>query len=387
MTAILHVKQGRERSILGRHPWVFSGAIAQTEGAPKEGDLVELYSGKKFLGRGFFGDRSICAKILTFEDRSIDLALFRERLASAHGARRSMGLLGRADLNCFRLVHGEGDGLPGLVVDRFGSFASIELHSAGYVPYLEQLTDALFELVPECSTVVATGAGMGEARWLRGNAGQVGETTEVIELGVRLKVPLTGGQKTGYFLDQRSNRGIVQELSRGRSVLDLFSYIGGFGLHAARGGASKVVCVDGSKPAIELVRENAQANKFSAEQLSGVLGDCFEYLKEGSEQFDIVVVDPPAFVKHRAALQSGIRGYQSLNQAAFRRVAPGGLLLTCSCSQLVSEEDFYHAVRTAAAVSGRSTRVMQRLGQAPCHPTSIFHPEGRYLKGLLLQVD
>ncbi len=382
MTAVLHLKKDRERSLLGKHPWLFSGAVQKTEGAPKEGELVEVRSSSgKFLGRGFFGDRSISAKIITFEDRPIDLAFYVDRLKSSLAVRSAVGLTDRCDLNCFRLVHGEGDGLAGLVIDRFANVASIEVHSSGHTPYLPLISDALSAVWPDITHVVANGSGLDDPRWLRG---EPRASVDVVELGVKLRIPLTGGQKTGYFLDQRTNRALVANLAKGRSVLDLFSYIGGFGLHAAVAGATHVSAVDGSKPAVDAIAVNAELNSAN---INPVLSDCFEYLKSCSERFDIVVVDPPAFVKHRAALQSGIRGYQTLNQAAIRRVVPGGLMVTCSCSQLVTEEDFFIAVRTAAGISGRNVRVLKRLGQAECHPTSIFHAEARYLKGLLLQVE
>lgn len=392
MAAVLHLKKDRERSVLGRHPWLFSGAVQRTEGAPKEGDLVEVRSSSgKFLGRGFFGDRSISAKILAFDDRPIDAAFYKDRLKSAFAVRAAIGLTSRSDLNCYRLVHGEGDGLAGLVVDRFADIASIELHSSGHAPYLEQISEAIVSVCPEVSTVISKGAvSNGSISNDAGSDGVVsirGESrpsVDVVELGVKLRIPVSGGQKTGYFLDQRTNRELVASFAKGRAVLDLFSYIGGFGLHAAVAGASHVEAVDGSRSAVEAIAVNAEINNV---KINAILSDCFEYLKSSSERFDIVVVDPPAFVKHRAALQSGIRGYQTLNQAAIRRVAPGGLMVTCSCSQLVTEEDFFIAVRTAAGISGRNVRVLKRLGQAECHPTSIFHAEARYLKGLLLQVE
>lgn len=382
MTAILHLKKDRERAVLGRHPWVFSGAVDKTEGKPQEGDLVEVRAhGGRFLGRGFYGDRSICAKLLTFEDRAIDQELYRERIRNAVLARAAVGLIDRSDLNCFRIVHGEGDGLPGLIVDKFATIASIELHSKGHAPFLPMIAEAICAALPDITDVIAQGEGLAAPQWLRGT---MTDRIEVCELGVRLSVPLSSGQKTGYFLDQRTNRALVASFAKGKSVLDLFSYIGGFGLHAAVAGAAHVEAVDASKPAVDAISVNAQLNSVA---VTPVLRDCFEYLKSGSEQFDIVVVDPPAFVKHRSAIQSGIRGYQNLNTAALRRVVKGGLMVTCSCSQLVTEDDFFVAVRNAASISGRVVRVLRRLGQAECHPTSIFHAEGRYLKGLLLQVE
>ena len=382
MTAILHLNKDRDRSVRNGHPWIFSGAVNRCEGAPKEGDLVEVRSSiGAIIGRGFFGDRSISAKLLTFDAQPIDLNLYTQRLESALGARKAVGLLARSDLNCFRIVHGEGDGLAGLIVDKFANIASIELHSSGHVPFLPDITAALLKVMPELTGIFAAGAGLAEPTWLHGGPQA---SVEVNELGIQLNIPLIGGQKTGYFLDQRTNRALLATFAKGRSVLDLFSYIGGFALHAAVAGAARVEAVDGSKPAIAGLNANAALNNV---QINAMTGDVFDYLKHGTEAFDCVVVDPPAFVKHRAALQSGIRGYQNLNQAAFRRVAPGGLMLTCSCSQLVTEEDFFVAVRNAAGVSGRQVRVLRKLGQAECHPTNIFHAEARYLKGLLLHVS
>lgn len=394
MTKIF-LKRGKEESLGRRHPWVFSGAIERMEGEPAEGDVVDVYSRQgEFLARGHYQIGSITVRILTFVQAEIDARWWLERLRAAVGVRRAVGLVGNPMTDCYRLVHGEGDGLPGLVVDIYGDTAVVQAHSVGMYRSRDAVCDALRRVYGGALAAVYdksaqtlpykadTGACDG---YLYGGDG----TTEriVTENGNRFHVDWGAGQKTGFFLDQRENRELVRRYSSGRAVLNTFSYTGGFSVYALAGGAERVVSVDSSAGAVHLAERNVALNFGDGAPHEGVAVDAFDYLKGMDGSFDLVILDPPAFAKHHKVLGNAMKGYMRLNARALSQIAPGGILFTFSCSQAVSRELFRTAVFTAAAVAGRNVRILHQLTQPADHPVNIYHPEGEYLKGLVLYVE
>jgi 23S rRNA (cytosine1962-C5)-methyltransferase len=332
--------------------------------------------------------------MLAFEGVPEEAILLQERIASALRLRATLGLLGNPSTTGFRLVHGEGDSLPGLVIDVYGEIAVVQCHSAGMWRLREEisgilrqepllgLADVIFRRVEE-QIEEEEGSKAAAATTLVPDPPKL---VSFSENGLRFLADVSGGQKTGFFLDQRDNRARVGELAKGRRVLNAFCYTGAFSVYAFKGGAESVVSIDASKPAIDLCRQNVVANFASAHHHPEV-ADCFTYLTQIPDTFDLIVLDPPAFAKHQRAVQRGLRGYETINALALKKIQPGGILLTFSCSQLISRELFRDAVMKAAAAAGRFVRIIETLHQAPCHPTSIFHPEGDYLKGLALVVE
>lgn len=395
MTKIF-LKRGKEESLLRRHPWVFSGAIERTEGEqPEEGDIVAVYSkGGDPLGKGHCQIGSISVRMLTFSDETINADWWRERITRAYAVRQALGLIYDKDTNCYRLVHGEGDNLPGLIIDIYGTTAVIQSHSVGMYLSRMEIAEALRSVLGAGLTAIYdksaqtlpfkadTGAQDG---YLWGG----GEETEsaVTEHGNKFYVDWGAGQKTGFFLDQRENRELVKKYSKGRSVLNTFSYTGGFSVYALAGGAKEVVSVDSSAIAVRLAERNAALNFGSNAPHTGIAADVFEYLKESDKRFDLVILDPPAFAKHHKVLGNAVKGYTRLNARAISQIAPGGILFTFSCSQAVSRDVFRTAVFTAAAIAGRKVRILHQLTQPADHPVNIYHPEGEYLKGLVLYVE
>jgi 23S rRNA (cytosine1962-C5)-methyltransferase len=388
------LRQGRDFSVRRRHPWVFSGAIAEREGTLQRGCLVDVVSKDgALLGAGHWGTRSIAVRMLAFEPVVDEVILLQERLASAVRLRGALGLIGNEQTNGFRLVHAEGDSLPGLVIDIYGDTAVVQCHSAGMWRLREELAtilraepslgikDVVFKRVEDQIEDEESAKG--------GNVNAVPEPPKLVafsEGGLRFLADVSGGQKTGFFLDQRINRAKISHYARDRHVLNAFCYTGAFSVYAFAGGAKSVVSVDASKPAIDLCRQNVVAN-FASAQHHPEVADCFSYLQQIPDTFDLIVLDPPAFAKHQRAVQRGLRGYETINALALRKIKPGGILATFSCSQLVSKELFRDSVMRAAVSAGRFVRIIDSLHQAPCHPTSIFHPEGDYLKGLVLAVE
>lgn len=387
---ILHPK--KERSLRLFHPWVFSGAVAKTEGNPGEGDMVEVYSADGlYLATGHYHDGSIKIRIFSFEQTEAAEDFWENKLRDAYRFRVNLGLTADPFTNAYRLVHGEGDGLPGLIIDIYDTVAVIQTHTPGMHREKENILRGLENVFgTQLDTVYDKSAEtMGKKFNLpAGNEFLFGETSEktVIENGLQFKVNWVEGQKTGFFIDQRENRKLLERYSKGKKVLNTFSYSGGFSMYALKGGAEYVHSVDSSKKAMELSEQNAALNGYS-ERHSHFLLDAFDYLKKSDEQYDIVILDPPAFAKHLSAIDNATSGYRNLNTEGLKRVSKGGLLFTFSCSQVVDRQLFRKIVFQAAAQTKRNVRIIHQLSQGPDHPISIYHPEGEYLKGLVLVVD
>ncbi|MFP4090021.1 MAG: class I SAM-dependent rRNA methyltransferase [Cyclobacteriaceae bacterium] len=387
----IFLKPHKSQSIERRHPWIFSGAIQKKEGNPQEGDIVAVYDQRqRFLGSGHFQEESISVRILTFKEQEIDAAFWQEKIQKAWASRRLLGLPS-SSTNAFRLVHGEGDGLSGLIVDLYGNTAVIQTHSLGMYHARHKLAEAIIAL-PDAGIQqvylkvhkqLQSKFPQASDEWLLGkNPG----TLEVKEYDVRFLIDVVEGQKTGFFLDQRENRALLGSMSKGKKVLNTFAYTGGFSLFALQGGAQLVHSVDVSARAMEVCQENVRLNGYENNQHQGFTEDTFRFLAQTEETYDIIVLDPPAFAKHRNARHSAVRGYQKLNAEALRKLPAGGLLFTFSCSQVVDTTLFNNTIRAAAIEAGRETKVLYRLSQPADHPVSIFHPEGEYLKGLVLEV-
>ena len=389
----LILKKGKEESLGRRHPWVFSGAISRTPSDIKEGEWVEVRSfDGRLLGRGHYQIGSITVRMLTFGDEPLPDRLYEERLLNAFDLRRSLGLI-RKDNDSFRLVHGEGDFLPGLVVDIYGDTAVMQAHSPGMHLERHLIADALVALPHakirnvyyKSETTLPFMARLDPQNgYLIGHY----EGNIALENGLQFNIDWLKGQKTGFFLDQRDNRSLLERYSEGKDVLNMFCYTGGFSVYALRGGAKRVVSVDSSSKAIALTEANVALNFPDCKCHEAVATDAFRYLDSiGEGEFDLIVLDPPAFAKHKNALRNGLIGYRRLNAKAFERIRKGGILFTFSCSQVVSREAFRLAVFSAAVQSGRRVRILHQLTQPADHPVDIAHPEGEYLKGLVLAVD
>ena len=391
----IYLKPGKEESLKRFHPWVFSGAIARMDGEPEEGEVVEVYTAQKeFIAKGHFQIGSIAVRVLTFrQDEAIDACFWRRRLDIALQMRRSIGLVGREDNNTYRLVHGEGDNLPGLVIDIYARTAVMQAHSAGMHLDRMAIADALAEVIQgeidniyyKSETTLPYKADLfPENGFLRGgNADNV-----AMEYGLNFHIDWLKGQKTGFFVDQRENRALLERYARGRNVLNMFCYTGGFSVYAMRGGALSVHSVDSSAKAIDLTNKNIALNFPDDARHTAYAEDAFKFLDRMEQgAYDLIILDPPAFAKHRDALRNALQGYRKLNARAFEKIRPGGILFTFSCSQAVNKDQFRMAVFTAAAQSGRSVRILHQLTQPADHPVNIYHPEGEYLKGLVLYVE
>lgn len=394
------LKKGREDSVLRFHPWVFSGAIAEVTGNPEEGDLVSVYScDGTLLACGHWQIGSIAVRILSFDSDVLRPDFWEVMISRALDVRRAADLADAGDgsTDCYRLVHGEGDNLPGLIVDYYGGVCVMQAHSAGMFRARKQISEALLKVYGNSLAAVydkSSGTAPFKAGldlvdgYLYRRTGYSDDMQTVHENGHNFIVDWTSGQKTGFFLDQRENRALVEKYSAGRKVLNLFCYTGGFSVYALAGGAAYVESVDSSKRAAELVDRNVALNGFGADRHSTLCCDAIDYLKSVPEgKFDLIIVDPPAFAKHRGALRNALRAYQRLNAAAISKAASGGLVFTFSCSQVVDKETFALTVFSAAAQTGRSVRILDRLNQPADHAVNIYHPEGEYLKGLLLYVE
>jgi 23S rRNA (cytosine1962-C5)-methyltransferase len=389
----VYLKAGKEESLKRFHPWVFSGAIARVEGEPEEGEIVDVYTSKKeFIACGHFQIGSIAVRVLTFCQEEINREFWRRRLAVALDMRRSLGLVDNPENNTYRLVHGEGDNLPGLIIDVYGGTAVMQAHSAGMHVYRMEIADALSEVMGDIvkhiyyksETTLPYKADLGpENGFIKGGSPE----NVALENGLKFHVDWLKGQKTGFFVDQRENRHLLERYSKGRNVLNMFCYTGGFSFYAMRGGANLVHSVDSSAKAIDLTNQNVELNFPGDDRHQAFAEDAFKYLDRMGDQYDLIILDPPAFAKHRDALRNALRGYSKLNAKAFEKIKPGGILFTFSCSQVVDKKDFRNAVFTAAAQSGRSVRILHQLTQPGDHPVNIYHPEGEYLKGLVLYVE
>ena len=387
------LRRGKAESLKRYHPWVFSGAIDRCDGKPQEGDLVRVVSHEgEVLGYGHCQIGSIAVRMLTFCNETVDAAFWQQRLAEAFRMRKTLRLSGRADNDIYRLVHGEGDRLPGLIVDVYGRTAVMQAHSVGMHVNRETIAKALVaasgglidNVYYKSETTLPYKADLhGENGFLLGND----EGNVATENGLRFHIDWLNGQKTGFFVDQRENRSLLEHYAPGRQVLNMFCYTGGFSVYALRGGAELVHSVDASAKAIELTRANVELNFPGDLRHEAYTADAFKYLEEAGNNYDLIVLDPPAFAKHRDALRNALKGYTRLNAMAFRKIKPGGILFTFSCSQAVSKEQFRLAVLTAATQSGRHVRILHQLHQPADHPINIYHPEGEYLKGLVLYVE
>ena len=389
----VYLKAGKEESLKRFHPWVFSGAIARIEGEPEEGEFVDVYTSKKeFIACGHFQIGSIAVRVLTFRQEEINRDFWKRRLEVALDLRRSLNLVDNPENNTYRLVHGEGDNLPGLIIDVYGQTAVMQAHSAGMHVYRMEIAEALSEVMGDIvqhiyyksETTLPFKADLGpENGFIKGGSPE----NVALENGLKFHVDWLKGQKTGFFVDQRENRHLLERYSKGRNVLNMFCYTGGFSFYAMRGGANLVHSVDSSAKAIDLTNQNVELNFLGDERHQAFAEDAFKYLDRMGDQYDLIILDPPAFAKHRDALRNALRGYSKLNAKAFEKIKPGGILFTFSCSQVVDKKDFRNAVFTAAAQSGRSVRILHQLTQPGDHPVNIYHPEGEYLKGLVLYVE
>lgn len=387
------LKSGKEQSIKRFHPWIFSGAIKQIKGKVAEGDIVTVFSNEgEFLCIGHYQIGTIAVRIISFENKAVNNDFWRKKLQNAFDVRKSLGLTDNNETNAYRLVHGEGDGMPGLIIDFYNGTAVMQMHSVGMYLIRHQIAEILKEVLGERLIAVydkssKTLPSKADLRPVDGLL--VGESIPSIvsEYGNKYKVDWEEGQKTGFFIDQRENRYLLQQFSEGRDVLNMFCYTGGFSFFAMRGGARLVHSVDSSAKAIELTNENVEINFPGDKRHEAFIADAFEFMKDIKDKYDLIILDPPAFAKHRDALGQALQGYKRLNAQAFRQIRSGGIVFTFSCSQVVSKEKFREAVFSGAAIAGRSVRILHQLTQPADHPINIYHPEGEYLKGLVLYVE
>ena len=389
---IIKLRKGKEESLLRFHPWVFSGAVASLPDDIEEGDLVNVVSNTgKFIGVGHYQIGSIAVRILSFEEQEINDNFFIERLSAAYQLRKTLNLI-RPDNNAFRLVHGEGDFLPGLIVDIYGNTAVVQAHSPGMHYARNIIANALIAIEDagiknvyyKSETTLPYKAQLDPQNdYIIGSF----ETNIAIENGLKFHVDWLKGQKTGFFVDQRDNRKLLEHYAKGRNVLNMFCYTGGFSFYAMRGGANLVHSVDSSSKAITLTNANVELNFPGDTRHKAFAEDAFKFLNEMDNSYDLIILDPPAFAKHRSALKNALIGYRKLNAKAFEKIKPGGILFTFSCSQAVNKDQFRLAVFSAAAQSRRKVRILHQLTQPADHPINIYHPEGEYLKGLILYVE
>ena len=397
MTKVI-LKKGREESLRRFHPWIFSGAIAQIVGNPAEGDVVAVHSSTgEHLASGHYQIGSIAVRVLVFGTAPLSEGFWEERLSEALSMRMSTSLATSSTTNCYRLVHGEGDNLPGLVVDYYDGVCVMQAHSVGMFRSRRAICEALRKVYGDSlkavydksSMTVPFKAGLDPIDGYIWRSESYNDEDQLVsENSIRFLVNWTEGQKTGFFLDQRENRALVERYSKGKNVLNLFCYTGGFSLYALKGGAVHVDSVDSSKKAMDMLDKNMQLNGISTDMHKGYCEDAMDFLRKVPEdRYDLMIVDPPAFAKHRGALSNALRAYQRLNAMAISKVARGGLVFTFSCSQVVDKEAFALAIFSAAAQTGRSVRILERMNQPLDHAVNIYHPEGEYLKGLLLYVE
>jgi 23S rRNA (cytosine1962-C5)-methyltransferase len=386
----LKIRKNKIDSILRRHPWVFSGALQEGQDLPPEdGTVVSLCAPDgKFLARGHFQHATISVRILSFEDIPIDQAFFDIKIQEAYETRKRLGLFNEQNSIC-RLIHGEGDQLPGLISDYYSGVVVVQCHSIGMYHSLHLISKSLRTVLGEEVRVYSKSSETLPKRTFGKDSFLTKPCTVphfAFENGILYAIDWINGQKTGFFIDQRENRNLLAKYAKGKKVLNTFCYSGGFSLSALKGGAKLVHSLDSSKKAIELTVQNLQLNTFEGEHKS-IVADAMEYIKELGEEYDIIVLDPPAFAKHRDKRHQAIQGYKRLNAHAIRQIRPGGIIFTFSCSQVVDKSLFTHTVISAAIETGRNVRILEQLHQPADHPINAFHPEGEYLKGLVIQVD
>lgn len=387
------LKKGKEESLRRFHPWIFSGAIQSTEGELEEGEVVRVITaGGEFIAVGHYQIGSIAVRVLSFSDVAIDREFWSSRLRSAFAMRCAIGIADNPRNNTYRLVHGEGDNLPGLVIDVYGDTAVMQAHSVGVHKERIDIARCLVDVAGDriknvyykSETTLPYKAELGqEDGFIVGGS----DDNVAMENGLKFHVDWLKGQKTGFFVDQRENRSLLESFAKGKKVLNMFCYTGGFSFYAMRGGAELVHSVDSSAKAIELTTRNVGMNFPGDTRHEAFCEDAFKYLDRMGDRYDLVILDPPAFAKHRGALHNALKGYTRLNQKAFEKIQPGGILFTFSCSQVVTKDNFRNAVFTAAALAGRKVRILHQLHQPADHPINIYHPEGEYLKGLVLYVE
>lgn len=386
------LKSGKDQSVRRFHPWIFSGAIKKIYGEPVEGDLVDVYDNKdEFLARGHYQPGSIAVRILSFNDVNIDLDFFTARLKAALEYRKSLGLSGSGITNVYRIVHAEGDHLPGLIIDYYNGVAVMQTHSVGMYRIRNELAFLLQDLMgDELKAVYDKSEGtipfMSGVTASNGFLYGASDPVIVTENGFKFRIDWTTGQKTGFFIDQRDNRKLLGEYTKGRSVLNMFGYTGGFSVYAMKD-AELVHTVDSSGPAIDMADENIRMNFGDDPRHMSFKTDAFGYLGDIKDKYDLIILDPPAFAKHNNVLANALQGYKRLNIKAIEQIRPGGIIFTFSCSQVVTRENFRKSVFAAAANTGRRVRILHQMSQPPDHPVNIYHPESEYLKGLVLYVE
>lgn len=387
------LKPGKDRSLFRYHPWIFSGAIARIEGDIQEGDLVKVYNAQnQYMATGHYQIGSIAVRILTFEEKEIDRSFWKERISQAYALRRAVGLIGNPDNNVYRLVHGEGDNLPGLVIDIYAGVAVTQFHSVGMYLQREIIAETLLEVMGGQLTAIYDKSESTlpfkapidpHNGYLYGSA----DNFVALENGLKFNVDWLEGQKTGFFIDQRENRSLLEKYAKDKSVLNMFCYTGGFSFYAMRGGAKSVHSVDVSARAIELANRNVELNFPGDPRHEAFAEEAFKFLEKSHNQYDLIILDPPAFAKHQNVLDNAIQGYKKLNRKGIEVIKPGGIIFTFSCSQVMTKDLFRQTVFTAAANTGRKVKILHQLTQPADHPVSIYHPEGEYLKGLVLYVE
>ncbi|RUL59033.1 class I SAM-dependent rRNA methyltransferase [Prevotella koreensis] len=393
MYKTITIKKGKDESLKRFHPWIFSGAIKHCEDGIDEGDTVRVIKENgDFIAIGHYQIGSIAVRVLSFEEIEIDENFFTERLVMAFAMRKSIGVADNPANNTYRLVHGEGDNLPGLVIDCYGETAVMQAHSVGMHVCRNIIAKVLMNVMGEriknvfykSETTLPFKAELGQENgFIYGRS----ENNTAVENGLKFNVDWLKGQKTGFFIDQRENRSLLERYSKGKTILNMFCYTGGFSVYAMRGGARVVHSVDSSAKAIELTNANVELNFPEDKRHAAYCEDAFKFLDKADDVYDLIILDPPAFAKHRNALHNALKGYTRLNLKAMQRIRPGGILFTFSCSQVVTKDNFRNAVFTAAALAGREVRILHQLHQPADHPINIYHPEGEYLKGLVLYVE
>jgi 23S rRNA (cytosine1962-C5)-methyltransferase len=385
----VYLKRGKEESLLRFHPWIFSGAIHHTDNGIEEGEVVRVVTENgDFIAVGHYQQGSIAVRVLTFNEVEIDDQFWESRLQSALDMRLSIGLANNPQTNAYRLVHGEGDLLPGLIIDVYGDTAVMQAHSIGMHLSRYAIAQALAKVMKNRVSNIYYKSETTLSFVEPENGFLLGETDNniAVENGLKFYVDWLRGQKTGFFVDQRENRALLEKYSADKNVLNMFCYTGGFSFYAMRGGAKSVHSVDSSAKAIELTRRNVELNFPGDSRHEAFCEDAFKYLDK-IQGYNLIILDPPAFAKHRGALHNALKGYTRLNQKAFEKIEKGGILFTFSCSQVVTKEHFRNAVFTAAALAKRKVRILHQLHQPADHPINIYHPEGEYLKGLVLYVE
>lgn len=392
MYAQIILKKGKEESLKRFHPWVFSGAIQAIEDGIEEGETVRLVNRNgDFIAVGHYQQGSIAVRVLTFEDREINDDFWHSRISSALKMRQSIGIADSPSNNTYRLVHGEGDNLPGLIIDVYGDTAVMQAHSIGMHKVRKEIAKALVDVMESRISNVyyksETTLPFMDATDMNGFIYGGSDNNVALENGLKFRVDWLKGQKTGFFVDQRENRSLLEKYAAGKRVLNMFCYTGGFSFYAMRGGAQLVHSVDSSAKAIDLTRENVSLNFPGDQRHEAFCEDAFKYLEKAGDNYNLIILDPPAFAKHRVALHNALKGYTRLNQKAFEKIEKGGILFTFSCSQVVTKDHFRNAVFTAAALAKRNVRILHQLHQPADHPINIYHPEGEYLKGLVLYVE